>query len=228
MRKFFLFVLYSLLATPFLPATSALASAIDGPANTPAPATRLTAWDFSLVLPGGKLQPLAAYRGKVLLIVNLASQSIYASQLTALAQLQKTYADKGLVILGIPSADFGHQELTDPAAVAAWYSRQNLGFPVAAPAQLTGVHAIPLVDFLTHSTGAPAGGDLHWNYTKFLLDRSGHPVRRFEADEDPASPDFAVAIEGLLAQPVPAASSKTDLAARHHPASRHASRHASR
>lgn len=167
--------------------------------------TTLTAWDFSLVLPNGQLQPLSAYRGKVLLIINLASQSLYASQLPALAQLQQTYASRGLVLLGIPSADFGHQELADPAAVAAWYAKQNLGFLVAAPAKLTGVLAIPLVDFLTTSKGAPPGGPIHWNYTKFLLDRSGHPVQRFEADTDPASPAFAVQLEKLLDQPIPAA-----------------------
>ena len=179
-------------------------------AAPPAPAdSHLTAWDFSLVLPSGQLQPLSAYRGKVLLIVNLASQSIYASQLPALAQLQKTDSNRGLVILGIPSSDFGHQELADPAAVAAWYAKQNLGFPVAAPATLTGVHAIPLVDFLTNSPKAPPGGPIHWNFTKFVLDRSGHPVLRFEAPDDPASPDFAVQLEKLLDQPTPAAPPST-------------------
>lgn len=163
----------------------------------------LTAWDFSVVMPGGQVQPLSAYRGKVLLIVNLASQSIYASQLPALSQLQKTYAAKGLVVLGIPSADFGHEELSDPAAVAVWYAKQNLGFPVAAPATLTGVHAIPLVDFLTHSPKAPSGGPIRWNFTKFILDRSGHPVLRFEAPDDPATPDFAVQLEKILDQPLP-------------------------
>ncbi len=182
----------------------------------------LTAWDFSVVMPGGQLQPLSAYRGKVLLIVNLASQSIYASQLPALSQLQKTYAAKGLVVLGIPSADFGHEELSDPAAVAAWYAKQNLDFPVAALATLTGVHAIPLVDFLTHSPKAPAGGPIRWNFTKFILDRSGHPVQRFEAPDDPASPDFAVQLEKILDQPLP----DTQPAAPSKPAPRHSSRHA--
>lgn len=168
-------------------------------------------------MPGGKLQPLAAFRGKVLLIVNLASQSVYSSQLPALSQLQKTYAAQGLVVLGIPCADFGHEELADPAAVAAWYAKQNLNFPVTAPAILSGVHAIPLVDFLTNSPKAPAGGPIHWNFTKFILDRSGHPVLRFEAPDDPANPDFAVQLEKILDQPPP----KTQPATPSSPASRH-------
>lgn len=186
------------------------------PPSSPAD-TALTAWDFSLVMPGGQVQSLSAYRGKVLLVVNLASQSIYASQLPALAQLQKTYAAKGLVVLGIPSADFGHEELSDPAAVAAWYAKQNLGFSITAPATLTGVHAIPLVDFLTNSPKAPSGGPIRWNFTKFILDRSGHPVLRFEAPDDPASPDFAVQLEKILDQPPP----KTQPATPSTPASRH-------
>jgi glutathione peroxidase len=186
------------------------------PPSSPADTT-LTAWDFSLVMPDGHVQPLSAYRGKVLLIVNLASQSVYSSQLPALSQLQKTYAAKGLVILGVPSTDFGHEELSDPAAVAAWYAKQNLGFSVTAPATLTGVHAIPLVDFLTRSPKAPSGGPIRWNFTKFILDRSGHPVLRFEAPDDPASPNFAVQLETILDQPQP----NPETAAPSKPASRH-------
>ncbi len=215
MRKLPVFILFSSLLPLLFSASASAELPLASPAGSIAPLlaqsqskktdpSALTAWDFSLVLPNGQLQPLSAFRGKVLLLVNLASQSIYASQLPALAQLQKTYADQGLVILGIPSAEFGHEELADPTAVAAWYAKQNLGFLVTAPATLSGVQAIPLVDFLTTSHGAPPGGPIHWNYTKFLLDRTGHPVQRFEADTDPASPEFAVAIEKLLNQPIPA------------------------
>src|ERR1700722_4786220 len=79
---------------------------------TPAPKT---IYDYSLVRLDGKEVSLSIYKGKVLLIVNLASQSLYKNQLAALDDLQKTYADKGLVVLGIPSDDFGKQELADSA-----------------------------------------------------------------------------------------------------------------
>ena len=74
-----------------------------------APPAQKTVYDYSLVSLDGKEVSLSAYKGKVLLIVNLASQSIYKSQIGALVEIQKTYADKGLIVVGIPSGDFGAQ-----------------------------------------------------------------------------------------------------------------------
>lgn len=167
-------------------------------ALNPTTAPAKTVYDYSLAMPGGAVQSLADYRGKVLLIVNLASQSVYASQLAALDQLQRTYADQGLVVIGIPSSDFGRQELNDDAAIQAWYRKQNVGFTIASKATLTGVQAIPLVEFLTDpATGLP-GGELHWNFTKFVIDRTGKPVMRLEATDDPANPEFQVKLEQVL------------------------------
>src|SRR5271156_2669927 len=84
-------------------------------ALTDEPHAKQTVYDFSLVDLDGKVVPLSTYKGKLLLIVNLASQSVFHDQVTALNDLQKTYAADGLVVLGIPSSDFGGEEVKDPA-----------------------------------------------------------------------------------------------------------------
>jgi glutathione peroxidase len=163
------------------------------------PPARQTVYDFSLVSMDGKVVPLSTYKGKVLLIVNLASQSFYSSQIAALNDLQKTYGRKGLQVLGIPSSDFGNEELKDPAAMRKYYTETaKVDFPVFAKAILTGVHAIPLYQFLCDPKQSVPGGPLKWNYTKFLIGRNGQPLARYEVDTDPANIDFHVTIENAL------------------------------
>jgi len=167
-------------------------------AATP-PAKHKSVYDYSLVALDGKVVSLSTYKGKVLLIVNLASKSIYKNQLPALEDLQKTYADKGLVLVGIPSSDFGSEELPDNSAIQKFYQdAEHVNFPVFSKASLRGTSAIPLVHFLTDPKEGAAGGDIHWNFTKFLVDREGKPVLRFEADSDPADPEFRVQLEQVL------------------------------
>ena len=159
-----------------------------------------TVYDFSLVDMDGKVVPISTYKGKVLLIVNLASQSTFNSQIAALNDLEKTYAPQGLVILGIPSADFGRQELKDAAAVRKYYADvAHAQFSVFADATLVGVHSIPLYQFLCDPKRSVPGGDIHWNYTKFLIDREGKPLARYEVAVDPADINFHVTIESALA-----------------------------
>jgi glutathione peroxidase len=134
------------------------------------------------------------------LIVNLASQSVYRDQIDALNQLQKTYADQGLVVIGIPSADFGGEELKDGDALRKYYrDTAKVGFPVFALASLRGVNEIPLYRFLTDPKVGVSGGGIHWNFTKILVDRKGVPLARFEVEQDPSDPDFQVTIESALA-----------------------------
>jgi glutathione peroxidase len=158
-----------------------------------------TAYDYSLVSTDGNVVPLSTYKGKVLLIVNLASQSVYKSQVAALEELQKAYADKGLVVLGIPSADFGAEELSDNTAILHYYrDSQHVTFPIFSKSSVRGKDSLPLVHFLTDPKEGAGGGDIHWNFTKFLVDSKGQPVLRFEADSDPADPEFRVKIEQVL------------------------------
>lgn len=164
------------------------------------PKSKQTVYDFSLVDLDGKAVPLSNYKGKLLLLVNLASESVFHDQVAALNELQKTYASDGLVVLGVPSADFGSQELKDAAALHKYYTEtEHLAFPVFALATLHGPNEIPLYQFLCDPKESVPGGDVHWNFTKFLIDRQGKPLARYEAGDDPADLDFHVTIEKALA-----------------------------
>jgi glutathione peroxidase len=163
-------------------------------------AQKQTVYDFSLVDINGKTVPLSTYKGKILLIVNLASQSTYRDQIAALNDLEKNYAAEGLVVIGIPSSDFGGKELTDITALREYYTNTvHVAFPLFAPAKLHGVNTIPLFAFLCDPKASVPGGDLHWNFTKFIIDREGKPLARFEVSEDPADVSFRVTIERALA-----------------------------
>jgi len=163
------------------------------------PDAHKSVYDYSLVDLAGKEVPLSSYKGKVLLIVNLASQSIYNTQISALEKLQKDYSDKGLVVIGIPSADFGSQELADNTAIQHYYTdKEHVSFQVFSKASLRGKDSIPLVHLLTDTKEGAGGGDIHWNFTKFLVDRQGRPVLRFETDSDPSDSEFRVALEKVL------------------------------
>src|SRR6516225_7639047 len=133
-----------------------------------------TVYDYSLVDLNGKEVSLSAYKGKVLLIVNLASQSIFHDQNAMLEELQKTYQDQGLVVLGVPSNDFGAQEPGTDGEVQKLYSKDpHFIFPVFARVSVRGKDEVPLYDFLTGDKKGTTGGDVHWSYTKFVVDRTG-------------------------------------------------------
>jgi glutathione peroxidase len=171
-----------------------LAFATDKPA-----AKHKTVYDYSMVTYDGKEVSLSTYKGKVLLIVNLASKSIYKSQLKSLEDLRNQYSAKGFELIGIPSTDFGTQELSDNQAIHKYYAdEEHITFPVFAKASLRGKDAIPLVSLLKDPKDGAGGGDIHWNFTKFLIDRQGQPIARFEADTDPSDPEFHVTVEQLL------------------------------
>jgi glutathione peroxidase len=163
------------------------------------PAVKRTVYDFSLVDQNGKAVPLSTYKGKLLLIVNLASQSVYSDQIASLNELEKTYSKQGLEVIGIPSPDFGGEELKDPVALRKYYADTvHVDFPVFASAAITGVNAIPLYQFLCDPKQSVPGGDIRWNFTKFLIGRDGKPLARYEVDVDPADLDFHVTIETAL------------------------------
>jgi glutathione peroxidase len=164
-----------------------------------APEKLKSIYDYSLVSLDGKEVSLSTYKGKVVLIVNLASKSIYKDQLAALEELQKSYADKGLAIVGIPSSDFGREELADNTAIRHYYvETEHVNFAVFAKSALRGKDAIPLAHYLTDPKEGIAGGEFHWNFTKFVVDRQGKPVLRFEADTEPSDPEFHVVLEKVL------------------------------
>ena len=170
----------------------------------PAPAAPQTLYSFSLVKPGGAVAPLAQYKGKVVVIVNLASKSSFADQLPALEKLEEKYKDQGLVVVGIPSNDFGAEEPDDDATVQKFYAAQHLQFPVMAKSAVCGKDKLPVYAFLTapadkEAHAPPAGNEVHWSFTKFIVTREGQVGGRFEPDVAPDSPEFEIAIEKALA-----------------------------
>jgi glutathione peroxidase len=147
----------------------------------------------------GKPAPLATYRGKVLLIVNVASHSIFTPQYEGLESLYQKYKDQGLVILAFPSNDFGQEEPDGNDVIKQFADKYKFTFPMFAKLSLAGEHMSPLYQFLTDKQANPTtGGPIRWNFTKFLADRDGKIVQRFEPDVTPDSPELAVAIEKAL------------------------------
>ena len=157
-----------------------------------------TAYDYNLPGADGKDVPVANYKGKFILIVNLARKSLYNSQLPALIKLNDTYKDKGLVVIGIPSNDFGTEEPGTPAEIRKAYADAKVDFPVTGVSKVSGDAELPIATFLTKSKGAPAGGPIHWNYTKFIIDKKGAVIARMSPDVAPDSPEFLSTIDQVL------------------------------
>lgn len=156
--------------------------------------------EFTLNTIDGKPAPLAAYKGKVLLLVNVASKCGYTPQYTGLQSLYAKYKDKGLVIVGVPANNFGGQEPGTNEEIATFCSRNyNVTFPILSKVSVKGADAAPLYQYLTDKTANPnTGGDVKWNFTKFLVGKDGKPVQRFEPGVTPDSPELAMAIEKAL------------------------------
>lgn len=175
-----------------------LALAILAVSGVPLGAT--TVLDFIPLSIDGKPVPLASYRGKVLLIVNVASHSIFSEQYAGLETLYQKYRDQGLVVLAFPSDDFGKEEPDGNDAIKQFAEdKYKITFPLFAKVALAGEHVAPLFQFLMDKQANPTtGGLIRWNFTKFLVDREGKVVGRFEPDVTPDSPELAVAIEKAL------------------------------
>jgi glutathione peroxidase len=138
---------------------------------------------------------LCQYQGKVLLIVNTASQCGYTPQYEGLEKLYRRYRDKGFVVLGFPANDFGDQEPGSNKEIAQ-FCEVNYGitFPIFAKTSVVGPKANPLYRALATQTGKPP----RWNFHKYLLDRSGQPVAAFESAVQPEDARLTAHIEKLL------------------------------
>ncbi len=145
----------------------------------------------------GTPAPLAAYRGKVLLLVNVASKCGYTPQYKGLEEVYEKYKDQGLVIAGFPANNFGAQEPGTDQEIKAFCSRNyKVTFPMYSKISVKGSDIAPLYQYLTQSTG----GEIKWNFTKFLVGRDGKIIARFEPAVTPDSPEVTAAIQKALAQ----------------------------
>ncbi len=157
-----------------------------------------TLYDFSAPQLGGSEQQLSAYRDKVVLVVNVASKCGFTPQYAGLEKLYETYKDRGLVILGFPCNQFGQQEPGTETEIAAFCDlNYNVTFPIFGKVLVNGRGALPLYQWLRRKAPGLLGVHLvPWNFTKFLVDRSGENVQRFASATEPA--DLAGEIEKLL------------------------------
>ena len=157
-------------------------------------------YDFTMKSIDGQPVSLKSYSGKVVLLVNVASRCGFTPQYAGLEALYEKYKDRGLVIVGIPANNFASQEPGTNDEIKKFCStKYNVTFPMMAKVSVLGDDETPLYQFLTDKAANPQiGGDIKWNFTKFLFDRNGKAVARFEPAVTPDSPQVQTAIESAL------------------------------
>ena len=139
----------------------------------------MTLYDLTARRSDGSDQALSAYRGQGVLVVNVASRCGFTPQYAGLQALHRRFADQGFSVLAFPCDQFGHQEPDDDAAIAGFCARSfGITFPLFAKIEVNGAGAHPLYVWLKQQRRGLLGRDIRWNFTKFLLDRTGAVVSR--------------------------------------------------
>src|SRR5258708_1603159 len=150
--------------------------------------------DISATTIDGEAQSLADYKGKVLLVVNTASQCGSTPQYAGLEGLWRHYRDRGLVVLSFPSNDFGGQEPGTEAEIKTFCTTMyKVSFPMFAKVKIAGEGQSPVYRFLTADHGEPK-----WNFHKYLIDREGRVVKAFPTSVPPEDPALRAAVEAAL------------------------------
>lgn len=161
--------------------------------------SQTTVHDFEALSIDGKPAQFASQRGKVLLIVNTASRCGFTPQFAGLQKLWETYRDRGLVVVGFPSNEFGNQDPGSDDEIAS-FCQLNYGvdFPMMAKVQVNGAQAHPLWKWLTRQAPGVLGTtSVKWNFTKFLVGKDGRVIRRYAPNDAPQA--LARDIEEALA-----------------------------
>ena len=160
-----------------------------------------TVYDFTLNSIDGQPTSLSTFKGKVVLLVNVASRCGYTPQYTALEAVYEKYKDRGLVIVGVPANNFGGQEPgTNQEIKTFCTAKYNVTFPMMAKVSVKGKDIAPLYQFLTDKNANPqTGGEIGWNFTKFLIGPDGQVIARFDSAVTPDSKEVTSAIEKALA-----------------------------
>lgn len=157
-----------------------------------------SAYQFQMKDIDGNDVPLDTYKGKVALIVNVASKCGYTYQYKGLEKLYRKYQKQGFLILGFPANDFLWQERGNDSEIKEFCSlRYDVTFPMFSKIHVKGRKKAPLYEYLTEQSAKP--GKISWNFNKFLVDREGRVIDRFETKVEPDSPVIAAAIEKALA-----------------------------
>ena len=149
-------------------------------------------------LSGNKVD-LGNYRGKVLLLVNVASQCGYTKQYENMVALHERFAPQGLAVVGFPANNFGQQEPGTNAEIAAFCStRYAVSFPMFAKVSVKGGDQHPLFQHLTSAANPDFTGDIEWNFEKFLVGKDGRLLRRFRSAALPDGPEISAAVAQAL------------------------------
>lgn len=158
----------------------------------------MSIYDFQAETLDGEPASLADWRGQALLIVNTASKCGFTPQYAGLEQLYRTYKDRGFSVIGFPCNQFGAQEPGNADEIANFCSlTYDVSFPMMAKVDVNGPAAHPLYAYLKHVKKGVLGSEaIKWNFTKFLVDRKGEPVRRFAPLDKPKS--LSAAIKSVL------------------------------
>lgn len=160
-------------------------------------AKALTAYDFDLTSIDGQPLPLSQYRGKVIMIVNTASKCGFTPQFKALQKLNGQYKDQGLVIIGIPSKDFGDQEFSKSTEISSFASdNYAVTFPLTELSHVSGNKAHPIYKWAYSHLGSKAIPK--WNFHKLLINRRGELITAFKTQISPDSPEVITAVEKAI------------------------------
>lgn len=147
-----------------------------------------TLYEFSASTLSGREQSLSEYRGELVLVVNTASKCGFTPQFAGLEKLYSTHSADGLEVLGFPCDQFAGQEFDDAAQIAEFCSlNYGVTFPMFAKVEVNGDEAHPLFAWLRAEAPGPLGDAIEWNFTKFLVDREGHVVRRYAPKVEPSA-----------------------------------------
>jgi len=144
-------------------------------------------YDIDVTRIDGTVQSMSDYRGRALLVVNVASRCGYTPQYAGLERLYRTYRDQGFVVLAFPCDQFGHQEPGSNEEIASFCrSRYDVSFPLFAKVDVNGRRAHPLFEYLkARQKGILGTGSIKWNFTKFLVGPEGDVIRRFGPTDEP-------------------------------------------
>jgi glutathione peroxidase len=157
--------------------------------------------DFVVKDIDGKEKKLSDYRGKVVMIVNVASHCGFTPQYAGLEALYKKYSDQGFVIIGFPANNFGGQEPgSDDTIKSFCTAKYNVTFPMMSKISVKGDDKAPLYQFLTEApTAGPFSGDIGWNFNKFIVDKNGNVIARYASQVKPSDPKLTAEVEKALA-----------------------------
>lgn len=163
--------------------------------STPTPSLH----DFSMTTIDGKSVNLSQYKGKVVLVVNVASFCGYTRQYEPLEKLYRTYSEKGFVVLGFPANDFGAQEPGSDEEIQSFCStKYDVTFPMFSKITVKGPEQHKLYAWLTSEHKGVPSGEVAWNFEKFLIDQNGNVVGRYKSNVEPLSDEIVTKVEGLL------------------------------